>query len=205
MRILMTGTTSGIGAATAKLLRLQYHDVIELKREDCDLTDTREVRNIELPEVDCLINCAGGTTNWFVCLNYVDFEIINLNFTSPAILTERIYKQNPKALIVNVTSSYVDRYWGGAVYYSAAKKALASFRKDFLIDYPDAKIAEVRPGLTRQQYDEDGSEIVNYKEWRMQNPDTTHLTPEDVGETILQAVHNKRSNVYVIMPSGHTL
>ena len=56
MRILITGSTSGIGAATVKLLKLQYHEVIELNRSKLDLSDVQNVQEYQLPEVDCLIN-----------------------------------------------------------------------------------------------------------------------------------------------------
>ena len=199
MRILITGSTSGIGAATVKLLKLQYHEVIELNRSKLDLSDVQNVQEYQLPEVDCLINVAGG-----VQMNDVQ-GTVNVNFISPSLLTTKIYQQNNKALIVNVTSSYVDKYWGGALFYSVAKKAFAAFRKDFRIDYPDAIIAEVRPGLTKQKYNDDGSINDYFTKWREQNPDTTYLTPEEVAKIILKAIEKRQPDVYAIMPYGHTL
>ena len=105
MKILITGTTSGIGAATAKLLKLQYHDVIELNRSELDLTDIQAVTDYNLPEIDCLINNAGGGAK-------DDQSKVNLNFLAPVILARKAYQQNPKVIIVNVTSSYVNKYWG---------------------------------------------------------------------------------------------
>ena len=82
MKILITGTTSGIGAATAKLLKLQYHDVIELNRSELDLTDSQAVVNYNLPEIDGLINNAGGKGR-------TDQDTVNLNFLSPVILARK--------------------------------------------------------------------------------------------------------------------
>ena len=196
MKILITGTTSGIGAATAKLLKLQYHDVIELNRSELDLTDIQAVTDYNLPEIDCLINNAGGGAK-------DDQSKVNLNFLAPVILARKAYQQNPKVIIVNVTSSYVNKYWGNDLIYSVSKKALAAFRLDFRVDYPDAIIIEIRPGLTRQQYDDDGDVLDIFNDWRRENPDITFMAPEDVANAISQAIQKRKPSVYVIMPPGH--
>ena len=198
MKILITGTTSGIGAATAKLLKLQYHDVIELNRSELDLTDIQAVTDYSLPEIDCLINNAGGGAK-------DDQSKVNLNFLAPVILARKAYQQNPKVIIVNVTSSYVNKYWGNDLIYSVSKKALAAFRLDFRVDYPDAIIIEIRPGLTRQQYDDDGDVLDIFNDWRRENPDITFMAPEDVANAISQAIQKRKPSVYVIMPPGHII
>tara|TARA_Y100001951_G_scaffold64240_1_gene51472 strand:+ start:179 stop:775 length:597 start_codon:yes stop_codon:yes gene_type:complete len=198
MKILITGTTSGIGAATAKLLKLQYHDVIELNRSELDLTDIQAVTDYNLPEIDCLINNAGGGAK-------DDQSKVNLNFLAPVILARKAYQQNPKVIIVNVTSSYVNKYWGNDLIYSVSKKALAAFRLDFRVDYPDAIIIEIRPGLTRQQYDDDGDVLDIFNDWRRENPDITFMAPEDVANAISQAIQKRKPSVYVIMPPGHII
>ena len=198
MKILITGTTSGIGAATAKLLRLQYHDVIELNRDELDLTDMQAVENYILPEIDCLVNNAGGGAK-------DDQSKVNLNFLAPATLARKAYQQNPKVIIVNVTSSYVNKYWGNDLIYSVSKKALAAFRLDFRVDHPDAIITEVRPGLTRQQYDDDGDVLDTFNDWKREHPDTTFMVPEDVANAISQAIQKRKPSVYIIMPPGHTI
>ena len=198
MKILITGTTSGIGAATAKLLKLQYHDVIELNRSELDLTDIQAVTDYNLPEIDCLINNAGGGAK-------DDQSKVNLNFLAPVILARKAYQQNPKVIIVNVTSSYVNKYWGNDLIYSVSKKALAAFRLDFRVDYPDAIITEIRPGLTRQQYDDDGDVLDIFNDWRRENPDITFMAPEDVANAISQAIQKRKPSVYVIMPPGHII
>ena len=198
MKILITGTTSGIGAATAKLLKLQYHEVIELNRSELDLTDIQAVTDYNLPEIDCLINNAGGGAK-------DDLSKVNLNFLAPVILARKAYQQNPKVIIVNVTSSYVNKYWGNDLIYSVSKKALAAFRLDFRVDYPDAIIIEIRPGLTRQQYDDDGDVLDIFNDWRRENPDITFMAPEDVANAISQAIQKRKPSVYVIMPPGHII
>ena len=198
MKILITGTTSGIGAATTKLLKLQYHDVIELNRSELDLTDIQAVTDYNLPEIDCLINNAGGGAK-------DDQSKVNLNFLAPVILARKAYQQNPKVIIVNVTSSYVNKYWGNDLIYSVSKKALAAFRLDFRVDYPDAIIIEIRPGLTRQQYDDDGDVLDIFNDWRRENPDITFMAPEDVANAISQAIQKRKPSVYVIMPPGHII
>ena len=198
MKILITGTTSGIGAATTKLLKLQYHDVIELNRSELDLTNSQAVVNYNLPEIDCLINNAGGK-------GQTDQDTVNLNFLSPMILARKVYQQNPKVIIVNVTSSYVNKYWGNDLIYSVSKKALAAFRLDFRVDHPDAIITEIRPGLTRQQYDDDGDVLDIFNDWRRENPDITFMVPEDVANAISQAIQKRKPSVYVVMPPGHTI
>ena len=198
MKILITGTTSGIGAATTKLLKLQYHDVIELNKNELDLTDAQSVTEYNLPEIDCLINNAGGK-------GQADQDTVNLNFLSPVILARKAYQQNPKVIIVNITSSYVSKYWGNDLIYSVSKKALAAFRLDFRVDHPDAMVTEIRPGLTKQQYDDDGDVLDIFNDWRRENPDTTFMVPEDVANAISQAIQKRKPSVYIIMPEGHTI
>jgi len=198
MKILITGTTSGIGAATTKLLKLQYHDVIELNRKELDLTNAQSVTEYNLPEIDCLINNAGGK-------GQTDQDTVNLNFLSPVILARKAYQHNPKVIIVNITSSYVSKYWGNDLIYSVSKKALAAFRLDFKVDHPDAMVTEIRPGLTKQQYDDDGDVLDIFNDWRRENPDTTFMVPEDVANAISQAIQKRKPSVYIIMPEGHTI
>lgn len=198
MKILITGTTSGIGAATVKLLKLQYHDVIELNRSELDLTDIQAVTDYNLPEIDCLINNAGGKGR-------TDQDTVNLNFLSPVILARKAYQQNPNVIIVNVTSSYVNKYWGNDLMYSVSKKALAAFRLDMRVDHPNAMIIEIRPGLTRQKYDNDGDVLDIFNDWRRENPDITFMAPEDVANAISQAIQKRKPSVYVVMPPGHTI
>ena len=205
MKILITGTTSGIGAATAKLLKLQNHDVIELNRSELNLIDVQAVTEYNLPEIDCLINNAGGSCLWHGSSLQTDQDTVNLNFLSPVILARKAHQQNPKVIIVNITSSYVNKYWGNDLIYSVSKKALAAFRLDFRVDYPNAIVTEIRPGLTRQQYDDNGEVLDAFIDWRREHPDINFMAPEDVANAISQAIQKRKPSVYVIMPEGHTI
>ena len=115
------------------------------------------------------------------------------------------YQQNPNVIIVNVTSSYVNKYWGNDLMYSVSKKALAAFRLDMRVDHPNAMIIEIRPGLTRQKYDNDGDVLDIFNDWRRENPDITFMVPEDVANAISQAIQKRKPSVYVVMPPGHTI
>ena len=198
MKILITGTTSGIGAATAKLLKLQNHDVIELNRSELNLIDVQAVTEYNLPEIDCLINNAGGK-------GQTDQDTVNLNFLSPVVLARKAYQQNPEVIIVNITSSYVNKYWGNDLIYSVSKKALAAFRLDFRVDHPNAIVTEIRPGLTKQQYDDGGDVLDEFNDWRREHSDINFMAPEDVANAISQAIQKRKPSVYVIMPEGHTI
>ena len=73
------------------------------------------------------------------------------------------------------------------------------------VDHPDAIITEVRPGLTRQQYDDDGDVLDTFNDWKREHPDTTFMVPEDVANAISQAIQKRKPSVYIIMPPGHTI
>lgn len=144
IRVLITGTTSGIGKATYDILSANsLYNVESLNRDRLDLSDWEAVRRYKIPEVDVLINNAGGRQD-------DDLDTVMVNFLSPMTLARKAFDVNPEVIIINNTSSYCHTYWGNDLIYSASKKALAEFRKDFMIDHPSVIMHEVRPGLTLQ-------------------------------------------------------
>ena len=185
IKVLITGTTSGIGKAAVKLFRKwpDQYDVFELNRDTLDLSDWDAVKRFRMPKIDVLINNAGGRQE-------DDLDTVLTNFLSPMTLARKAYEKNIDVTIINNTSSFVHTYWGNDLVYSASKKALAEFRKDFLYDNPGAVVHEIRPGLTLEK----GSE--RYNEFILKYPQGSYIKPEEVAEVMMYAVDIFKPTVY---------
>ncbi|MFP7761676.1 coniferyl-alcohol dehydrogenase [Marisediminicola sp. LYQ134] len=112
-RVVVTGCSSGVGAATAKMLGALGAEVIGLSRREptepvaqfheVDLASPESieaaVRDIQAP-IDALFNCAGAPPT------LSSLEIVRVNFLGPRLLTEMIVPLMPSgSAIVSVSSS----------------------------------------------------------------------------------------------------
>ena len=153
MKIAITGTSSGVGKHLAELLKFD-HDVIELPRSVFDLDYPDTITSID--HVDVLINCAGHDLGGKVPFTDHKFEhwhkIMNTNLISVMRLSQQVLISNPKALIINITSTNNDKFWPGDLVYSLSKKSVEIFGEMIQTEYPDADIREVRLGLTKTEF-----------------------------------------------------
>jgi short-subunit dehydrogenase len=158
MKILITGTTSGLGLFLSATLRDIGHEVIDLKRHMLDLSDITAVQAYTMPMIDMLINCAGtgvGGKTDFVSHLEGDMEIIlNTNLVSPILLSKKALTINSCCKIVNITSTNNNRYHPGDLVYSLSKKALAEFGSMLQVEFPAVKYLEIRLGLTKTRFNQ---------------------------------------------------
>jgi short-subunit dehydrogenase involved in D-alanine esterification of teichoic acids len=114
MKILITGTTSGVGLSLSTALSAVGHDVIELNRDMLDLSDITAVDAYTIPFVNMLINCAGtgigGKIDFVSHLNRDIVTILNTNLISPVMLSKKALTNNASCKIVNITSTNNNRY-----------------------------------------------------------------------------------------------
>lgn len=154
MKILITGTSSGVGLALSN--RLLSHDVLALTRSQLDLSDISKVLEYNLSPIDMLINCAAtGVGGKIDLVNHKDtnvVDIINTNLVSPILLTKQALKQNANCKIVNITSTNSNRYHANDLIYSLSKRSLTDFGSMLRVEYPNINLLEIRLGLTKTSF-----------------------------------------------------
>ena len=158
MKILITGTTSGVGLCLSTALRTIGHEVIDVNRDILDLSDITCVAAYNIPMVDMLINCAGtgiGGKTDFVSHHDEDVvTILNTNLISPVLLSKKALTNNLSCKIVNITSTNNNRYHPGDLVYSLSKKALAEFGSMLQVEFPSVSYLEIRLGLTKTKFNQ---------------------------------------------------
>lgn len=167
MRILLTGTTQGIGRTIEQRLVLE-HDVFTVNRRSCssknnlicDLTDLKQVEllceKIKGMEFDALINNAGGSSPIpFEKLTTQDIiERVNLNFIAPVMIMQAvlpIMKQKGAGRIINISSTTSKTPVPYIHIYGAAKAALDNFMRSAAIYYAETGVLinSVCPGAVQ--------------------------------------------------------
>jgi NAD(P)-dependent dehydrogenase (short-subunit alcohol dehydrogenase family) len=169
-RILVTGSTRGIGRATAELFREKGADVILHGRSAtevahlarigghaegiaADLSRRGEVMKLAeaAGQVDILVNCAGIYIEKSIAeTDEAIFDrTIEINLTAAFLLTRALLPKlrRSKGVIVNVSSdSGIVGYAGGSA-YSAAKGALIGLTKALAVELaPDIRALCICPG-----------------------------------------------------------
>ena len=187
MKILITGTTSGVGLSLSTALSAVGHDVIELNRDMLDLSDITAVDAYTIPFVNMLINCAGtgigGKIDFVSHLNRDIVTILNTNLISPVMLSKKALTNNASCKIVNITSTNNNRYYPGDLIYSLSKKSLAEFGSMLQIEFPAVRYLEVRLGLTKTKFNQNRyvGQPDRYINIHDQHP---HLNPDQVAAQI---------------------
>lgn len=131
MRILITGTTGGIGSAVKAAALKAGHEVVELNRGDFDsLSDARSTKHEA--RFDALVFCTGTCPVKPVALTSDELfeETIRVNAglflkVMRFILAERLY--NPEGMkTVAISSVSASEGWAGGAAYCASKGALSA-------------------------------------------------------------------------------
>ncbi len=131
MNVLITGTSSGLGALLKKHIS-KYADVLELP-EHFDLANevnySRSVRVVpDGTKVDCLINCAGiNFIDWFEKISINDWDrLMNTNARSIFLLSQKLILEGvfkKPATIVNIVSNASHTPMTNSAAYNASKGA----------------------------------------------------------------------------------
>jgi len=152
-KVLITGTTSGIGSHIHKFVDW---DIVNLTRNIVDLDCPELILDEHIPTVDILINNAGHDLGGKVLFADHMFDhwqrIINTNLISAMRITQLALQKNPNLMVVNITSTNNDKYWGNDLVYSLSKVALETFGKMLNVDYPNVVVKEARVGLTQTEF-----------------------------------------------------
>ena len=171
IKIAITGTTSGIGCATADLLASK-HTVWCINRPEYDLLDDDALDRIDLHGYDVLINNAGAdyARQPFDNHQYQDWQqTVKINLMVPMYLTQKFIQQNSKGIVVNVTSIGNLRRptTNSTVFYRSSKLAIKHFTNEINETHPNFRIVDVEPGKTDTHFTQNAGQGVNYSDVSM--------------------------------------
>lgn len=203
MKILLTGSGSGLGQKLYQLLTHLGHDVEGITREILNLSDISQVISYKTGYVDMLINCAGtgiGGKIDFCQHNPANvIDILNTNFIAPVILCQSCLKINAKCKIVNVTSTNNNRYWPKDLAYSLSKKSLEHLGSMLRVEYPDIKYLEVRLGLTKTNFNKNRYRLEpnRFEDLYQQH---AYLTVDHAAQKILEVLFDESIKIIEISP-----
>jgi short-subunit dehydrogenase len=201
MKILLTGSSSGVGQMLYQQLCIN-HEVTAPARQQLDLLDSEQILKFVHQSYDMLINCAGtgiGGKIDFVNHNATNIkDILQTNLIAPVLLSQAVLKHNPRAKIVNITSTNNLRYWPNDLAYSLSKKAVEEFGKMLMIEYPIINYLEVRLGLTKTNFNQNRfkNELNRYTELYQNN----YLTPDNVANKICNVLFDDTVKFIEISP-----
>lgn len=179
MRILLTGTTQGIGKVLEDRLSIK-HQIITVNRREyrssnniiCDLSDLEQVellcQKIKKLKIDALINNAGGSTPIsFEELSTHDItKRMNLNFVAPVMIMQAVIpymKKQGSGRIINISSTTAKTPVPYIHIYGAAKAALDNIVKSTALYYAETGILinSILPGAVRTDTANENRQILS--------------------------------------------
>jgi NAD(P)-dependent dehydrogenase (short-subunit alcohol dehydrogenase family) len=154
----VTGGASGIGAATAELLRAEGATVLVLDKSNCDVTDEAAVAAaMAMPQIDILVTCAGIAVR-----NPVDQQdaagwdrIFEVNVKGAFLAAKHALPRMPDgSAIVHVASVVGTTGFRQRAAYSASKGAIVALTRNMAIDYAarGIRVNCVCPGFVRTPF-----------------------------------------------------
>ena len=138
MKIILTGSTGGIGSSIAQKCSSINIDTIEISRNNCDLSKNIEYTN---KNIDGLIYCA-GVNDPKPYYEYTEIDVKNtfkINALAFVELCQNI-KFNREANIIVIGSIYATESRAGRLAYTMSKHALYGAVKTLAIEMSSNKI-----------------------------------------------------------------
>jgi 3-oxoacyl-[acyl-carrier protein] reductase len=147
MRVVLTGSTGGIGSSIANKCKSNGIETIEISRGNCDLATTVKYKN---ENIDSLIYCAGiNNPKPFSELTEKDIQdTLQINALSFIELCKNI-KFNHSANIIAIGSIYATASRSGRLAYALSKHALYGAVKTLAIEMSihNIKVNMISPGF----------------------------------------------------------
>ena len=147
MKIILTGSTGGIGSSIAQKCSSINIDTIEISRNNCDLSKNIEYTN---KNIDGLIYCA-GVNDPKPYYEYTEIDVKNtfkINALAFVELCQNI-KFNREANIIAIGSIYATESKAGRLAYNKSKHALYGAVKTLAIEMSSnrIKVNMISPGF----------------------------------------------------------
>lgn len=209
--ILVTGASSGIGRAVARMLLAEGHAVIGAARDcarfnrahpdfhpyELDLSQLQNLpaKILALPEqfpgLDGVVFCAGaglfGSLEEF-SYNQIQ-DLINLNFTSAAIITRAlipVFKRKPRSDLVYIGSEAALKGSRKGTIYCAGKFALRGFTQALREECgkDNVRVCLINPGMVRTPFF-DGLSFSPGADER------NYLLPEEVADSVSYVINSR--------------
>lgn len=233
--ILITGSSSGIGAATARLAkeygatlilhgRTESEELKKLAQElscdyiFCDVADKTavdaEVQRIlkKVERIDCLVNCAGiaPRPTFMESTDEVWLDVFKVNVLGTVHFCQSIIPVMQKVKsgrIVNIASIRANIATSGRPVYSATKAAIVNLTAVLAKDFaPDIYVNAVSPGYTDTPISKNWDEEV----WKQVNTALVGriAQPKEIAETILFLASDKASFITgqtIIVDGGYSI
>jgi len=233
--ILITGSSSGIGAATARLAkeygatvilhgRTESENLKKLAQElncnyiFCDVADKvavdAEVQRIlkKVKRIDCLVNCAGiaPRPSFMESTDEVWVDVYKVNVLGTVHFCQSVIPVMQKAKggrIVNIASIRANTGTSGKPVYSATKAAIVNLTAVLAKDFaPDIYVNAVSPGYTDTPISKNWDEKV----WKQVNTALVGriAQPKEIAEAILFLASDKASFITgqtIVVDGGYSI
>jgi NADP-dependent 3-hydroxy acid dehydrogenase YdfG len=215
--VIITGASSGIGAATAILLNKNgYQVVLAARRLDklekiaeqlnehhllvaTDVTKIDEVKNLinttidKFGKIDILINNAG--LGYVAPLKEGKLEDwhrmfdVNVNGLLSCIHTALPHLLKQKGNIINIASVAAHEVFPNTVVYCASKHAVNAITIGIRKEFRDQiKVCNISPGAVQTEFLEQSEENDNIKQMKDYFFNNETLKSEDIAETIIEVL-----------------
>ncbi len=155
-RVLVTGSTRGIGRAAAELFQAADAEVIIHGRSTADLAVRDEVRRLaaSVGDLDVLVNCAGIHAERTIEESDQKFwnRMIEINVTAPWLLAQALLPGliRRRGVIVNIASDAGLLGYPGNTVYCASKGAVIGLTRALAVEFaPSVRVNCVCPGPVR--------------------------------------------------------
>lgn len=188
MKVLITGTSRGIGLSLTKQALTAGHEVIALARKtregalaslkadfpktltlvEADLTSETGIKAAEAAvaafgSLDILINNAGVMKRDLTKQSFAESFLVNA--TIPFLMTKAMLpflskaKEPKVAQISTLMGSIADNSSGGYYEYRSSKAALNMITKSLTLDHPNVRFAIIHPGWVKTDMGGDGAPV----------------------------------------------
>lgn len=150
IKVLVTGGSSGVGAAVVKMLRANFMEVDAPTSKELDLSNLEQVDSYDYSSYDIIVNCAARNHGTFRGLHDNSWqnqaEQVAVNYTAPLLMAKQYTKQRETGQFVYVTSDSIDAPSAYNIFMASSKSAIR-FSLDVLKrQYKHIVFSEVCPG-----------------------------------------------------------